>query len=306
MQSQSARSLRSRRWKLDRNSDLDPETDFELIARNLATFDFPWDITQALSFALFRTYAVPSIGNLLDRTGEFTQRVQKRYDDTALLLDEPLMHGFGSAEGRSAIRRINQMHKMYDITDDDMRYVLATFVVVPVRWIADYGWRDLTPDEIRATVRYYQALGKHMAIPDIPATYDGFADLLDAYEAEHFAFDPGARRVADSTLELMTTFYPKPARRAVELFSRGLMDEPLLHAFRYRVPSPLVRRLSVGAMKARGRLLAVLPSRRKPALVRDNHRIRSYPRGFRTETMGTFAPGCPVHRTDSTRPTPAA
>ncbi|MET9326194.1 oxygenase MpaB family protein [Tsukamurella sp. NPDC003166] len=305
MQSPSARSLR---WKIDRNRGLDPETDFELIARNLATYDFPWDITQALSFALFRTYAVPSIGNLLDRTGEFTQRVQKRYDDTALLLDEPLMHGFGSAEGRSAIRRINQMHKMYDITDDDMRYVLATFVVVPVRWIADYGWRDLTPDEIRATVRYYQALGKHMAIPGIPATYDAFADLLDGYEAEHFAFDPGARRVADSTLELMTTFYPKPARRAVEVFSRGLMDEPLLRAFRYRVPSPLVRRLSVGAMKARARMLAVLPSRRKPALVRDNRRIRSYPRGFRTETMGTFAPGCPVHRaaTDATRPTPAA
>ena len=39
-----------------------------------ARFEFPWDMNQALSFALFRTYAVPSIGDLLARTGEFTAR----------------------------------------------------------------------------------------------------------------------------------------------------------------------------------------------------------------------------------------
>ncbi len=296
MQKLSARSPRSRRWKIDRNRGLDPETDFVEISRNLGTYEFPWDITQALSFALFRTYAVPSIGRLLAETGEFTERVQKRYDDTALLLEVPLLKGFGSTEGRAAVRRINQMHKMYDISDDDMRYVLCTFVVVPVRWITDYGWRGLTDAEILATVRYYQTLGKHMAIPDIPADYDEFARYMDAYEAENFAFDEGARRVADSTLELLNSFYPAPARPAVRVFSRALMDPPLLRAFRYDDPGPAVRRVSTAAMKLRARLLAVLPSRRKPALVRDNHRIRSYPNGFRAETLGTFAPGCPVHR----------
>ncbi|KXP12432.1 L-aspartate oxidase [Tsukamurella pulmonis] len=282
--------------KIDRNRGLNPETDYVEISRNLGTYDFPWDITQALSFALFRTYAVPSIGRLLADTGEFTERVQKRYDDTALLLEVPLLKGFASPEGRAAVRRINQMHKMYDISDDDMRYVLCTFVVVPIRWIADYGWRDLTEAEKLATVRYYQTLGKHMAIPDIPADYDAFADYMDRYEAEHFAFDEGARRVADSTLDLLKSFYFAPARPAIGVFSRALMDPPLLAAFHYDDPGPVVRRLSVGAMKLRARLLAVLPSRRTPALVRNNHRIRSYPNGFRTEALGTFAPGCPVHR----------
>ncbi|NMD56823.1 MULTISPECIES: oxygenase MpaB family protein [Tsukamurella] len=294
MQLPAARSLRP--WKIDRNRGLDPETDFVEISRNLGTYDFPWDITQALSFALFRTYAVPSIGRLLADTGEFTERVQKRYDDTALLLEVPLLKGFASPEGKSAIRRINQMHKMYDISDDDMRYVLCTFVVVPVRWIADYGWRELTEAEKLATVRYYQSLGKHMAIPNIPATYDEFADYMDRYEAEHFAFDEGARRVADSTLALLKSFYLAPVRPAIGVFSRALMDPPLLRAFHYDDPGPLVRRLSTAAMTLRARFLAVMPSRRTPALVRNNHRIRSYPKGFRTEALGTFAPGCPVHR----------
>ena len=37
------------------------------------------------------------------------------------------------------------MHAMYDITNDDIRYVLATFVVVPKRWMDDYGFRPLSP-----------------------------------------------------------------------------------------------------------------------------------------------------------------
>jgi hypothetical protein len=105
---------------------LDPETDHEQIMRILVHHEFPWDITQALSFALFRTYAVPSIGRLLHETGEFTRRTQKRYDDTALLLDEVTEHGFADPAGRAAVRRINQMHAMYDISNDDLRYVLST------------------------------------------------------------------------------------------------------------------------------------------------------------------------------------
>ncbi len=68
---------------------LDPETDYEEIYRVITTLEFPWDMNQSLSFALFRTYAVPSIGRLLDETGEFARDTQRRYDDTGLLLDEP-------------------------------------------------------------------------------------------------------------------------------------------------------------------------------------------------------------------------
>lgn len=44
-------------------------------------------MSQSLGFALYRTYAVPSISRLLCQTGELTQRAQRRYDDTVLILD---------------------------------------------------------------------------------------------------------------------------------------------------------------------------------------------------------------------------
>ena len=156
-----------------RSEELDPVRDSHEISLHVSAYDFPWDNLQALSFALFRTYAVPSIGRLLDETGEFTGRVQKRYDDTGLLLEEVQRHGLGSTRGRSAVRRINQMHGMYDISNEDFRYVLATFVVVPKRWIDDHGFRTMTPNEIDATTNYYIELGRHMNIKDVPEDFAG-------------------------------------------------------------------------------------------------------------------------------------
>jgi hypothetical protein len=267
---------------------LDPERDYEEIYRLMIGHEFPWDMTQALSFALFRTYAVPSIGRLLDETGEFEHRTQKRYDDTALLLDEPAQHGLHSDRGRRAIRRINQMHGAYAISDEDMRYVLSTFVVTPKRWMDAYGWRPFSPGEVRASVRYYLDLGALMGIKDVPDDYQGFEELLDGYEAEHFAFDEGGRRVADATMRLMQTFYPSVAARPMEVFSRALMDDPLLTAFGYRKPPRAVVAASRAALRLRGRVLAQLPARRTALNTADMPRIRSYPNGFDIEQLGTF------------------
>ncbi|MHC5830795.1 MAG: oxygenase MpaB family protein, partial [Nostoc sp.] len=51
-------------------------------------YDFSWEMTRALEVALMRTYCVPSISKLLDKTGEFYQHSQKRYDDTGIIIGE--------------------------------------------------------------------------------------------------------------------------------------------------------------------------------------------------------------------------
>lgn len=269
-------------------ADLDPEADFGTISRIIAQHEFPWDSQQALSFALFRTYAVPSIGQLLYDTGEFTGAVQKRHDDTAILLETIADRGLESDEGRAGVRRMNQMHGSYDISNDDMRYVLATFVVTPVRWIERYGWRPGTDAERLATVRYYQRLGQLMGIQDIPESYEGFAKLMDAYERDTYVFDAKARAVADSTLDLFVTFYPRPLRPLMRRFSIALLDPHLRAAFDYDHPPRWLEKLAHGSLKARGRLIRFFPARRTPALLQNSHRVRSYPGGFMIEKLGTF------------------
>jgi hypothetical protein len=290
--------LRRTHW-LRHIARLDPATDYEEIYRVTVTHEFPWDMNQALSFALFRTYAVPSIGRLLDATGEFERDTQKRYDDTALLLDQLSLHGLHSEGGHRAIRRINQMHGAYDISNDDMRYVLSTFVVVPKRWMDDYGWRSFAPAEVEASTRYYRELGRLMGIKDIPETYGEFERLLDDYEAAHFRYDPASRRVADSTMALMRTFYPRAVSRPVDVFSRALMDEPLLRAFGYRAPPAAATGASRAALRLRGRAERLLPARRTPMHVEDLRWVRTYPDGYDVERLGTFPRGCPASHGDA-------
>src|SRR5688500_12217806 len=134
------------RWRR-RIEELDPVADHEEIYRISAGLEFPWDYTRALEFALFRTYCVPSISALLDATGEFRDRAQRRYDDTALRMAELAAHGYDSPRGRDALRVINRAHGRYAITNDDMRYVLSTFIYDPIDWIDRYGWRPLTGHE---------------------------------------------------------------------------------------------------------------------------------------------------------------
>ena len=289
--------MTSRAYWLSRIAALDPVEDHEEIYRISFLHEFPWDLNQALGFALVRTYAVPSIGRLLFETGEFTERTQKRYDDTVLLLEEAFVQGLGSERGRAAVRRVNRMHAMYSISNDDMRYVLCTFVVVPIRWMDDFAWRPFSEAEKVASAEYYKALGRLMGIRQVPDTWQDFARVMDDYEAQHFAFDEGARRVADATLDLMTTFPPNhllPAA-AVRRFSYALMDEPLLDAFDYPHPSPAMRAAARGALRARGAYLRLSRPRMEPLFAQDLPQVRSHPDDV--TQLGTFEPpaGCPVH-----------
>jgi hypothetical protein len=280
--------------RLRRLEGLDPVRDFHEIYRATVALEFPWDMKQALSFALFRTYAVPSIGDLLAGTGEFTRRTQKRYDDTALILDAVLEHGFGTGPARDAFRRMNQMHGAYPISNDDMRYVLSTFVVTPVRWLAAYGWRPMSGTEKAASVTYYRAVARHMNIRAVPGSYAGFEQLMDGYEREHFAFSPGGRAVADATLDLLGTFPPfhRLPARLVRPVACALMDDPLLAAFRFPRPNPVLRTAVHAALAARGRAGRWQRPRAEPRFARQNPDIRSYPGGYELSELGTF-PGEP-------------
>ncbi|MFD7707197.1 oxygenase MpaB family protein [Streptomyces sp. NPDC059786] len=287
--------------RLEQIRRLDPVTDASDIYRLSAAYEFPWDFTRALELALYRTYAVPSIGRLLAETAELTDRTQKRYDDTSLLLDAVVEHGFGSDEGRTAIRRINQMHRSYDITDDDMRYVLCTFVVMPKRWVDAYGWRRLSRHETVAATVHYRTLGRHMGIRDIPQTYEEFESCLDTYEEAHFGWDEGARRVSDATLDLMASWYPRPLKPLLRTATLALLDDPLLRAFRYEPPSAATRAWVRRAVRARGRVVRLLPPRRAPHHARQNWEIKGYPDGYRVADLGTTpvpgVRGCSVRHT---------
>ncbi|MGH3374143.1 MAG: oxygenase MpaB family protein [Actinoallomurus sp.] len=265
---------------------LDPERDYQEIFRVSTEYEFPWDMTRALELALFRTYAVPTIGGLLDRTREFCDRGQKRYDDTVVLVYEMTRDGgMDSGRGRAAVRRLNRIHGGYDISNEDYLYVLSTFVVVPVRWISRYGWRPYSRHEVRAAVNNFRHLGRLMGMKDIPETYEEFATYLDDYERKHYSFNEPSRRVAEATLSIFAGWFPGFARPLARRGVIAVIDAPLRQALGLRRSSRALELAADRGLRARAMFVRLMPAR--PASWPKKPRPRSYPGGY---TLGEVGP----------------
>ena len=274
------------RTLLNRILQLDPERDHLQIVYLDTFHEFPFDTTRSLEFALFRTFAVPSVAALLAQTGEFTARPQKRYDDTDLILSELIEHGYDSERGRATIRRMNRLHGRFNISNDDYLYVLSTFVFEPVRWNARFGWRRMVAQEKQAMFTYWREIGRRMNIKDIPADYAAFERYNVTYEREHFRYSEANRRVALAVRDMfLGWFLPAPLRRLGEPALYAMMDEPLLDAFGFPHPPAALRRLVEGALKLRARFIRLLPERERPRL-RTGPRRPTYPRGYHIEELG--------------------
>jgi len=262
------------RW-LREIAALDPEHDAQRIVFLDGTLEFPWDTERALELAFYRTYAIPSIAQLLGATGETAGLPQKRYDDTRILISTFCEHGYDSGLGRRAISQMNRIHGRFAISNDDYLYVLSALVFEPIRWNARFGWRPLIEIEKLATFHFWREVGRRMAIRDLPDSYDTFERFNVDYEREHFAYTNAGHRIAVATRDL----------RRGRAIVHALLDEPLLDALGLPRPADRSRRLVEAALRARARAVRWLPPRRRPRL-RSLERHRSYPHGYELETVG--------------------
>jgi hypothetical protein len=190
-----------------------------------------------------------------------------------------------SERGREANSRLNRMHGRYEIRNEDYLYVLATFVLVPLRWNRKYGWRRYTKQEELATLAYWRALGRRMNIREIPDSLEELERWSDQFERDNLRFSQGSRHVADDTLGLFLSWYPAPLRPLIRPAVLALLDDELLDAFGYRHPPAWLRRGLDLALRARARVVARLPRRATPRLL-TRQRHRSYPGGYRLEELG--------------------
>jgi hypothetical protein len=277
---------------LRRIAELDPVADAQAIYRISAGFEFPWDYRRSLELALFSTYCVPAISRLLDATGEFRVRPQQRYDDTVLLMAELAEHGCDSVRGREALRVINRMHGRYVIANEDMLFVLASFVYEPIDWIDAYGWRALHPHERMAAFHHYREVGRRMGITGIPADFAEFRAFRTAYEREHFRYADSNRRVGTATVELFCSWYPAPVRRLVRQALLALLPEPIRAAFGFPAAAAGVAPLVRAAMRARSAVVRPLPPRRRSKLAWEprNRTYPGYPTGWTPSGLGAPPP----------------
>jgi hypothetical protein len=267
---------------------LDPVRDHQRVVFLSTCYEFPFDTTRALEFALYRTYCVPSISELLDRTGEFARAAQKRYDDTDIIVSELMEWGYDSDRGKRALRRMNQIHGRFQIANDDYRYVLSTFIFEPIRWNARFGWRLMCEHEKLAMFHFWREVGRRMNIQDVPVEYADFERFNVEYEKIHFRYSDTNQRIGGATRDLFISWFPRILSPLVRPTIYALMDDPLIDAFGFPRPSRWMRGMVAGSLRLRGWLAGLLPPRKLPRL-RTSMRQPSYPQGYTIEDLGPAA-----------------
>lgn len=171
---------------------------------DLSQREFPYLYQRSLFFALFKTYAIPSISSLLLATGQLSspKAASKRATDTEVLVLEILTNPPWEKRGLEALARMNWLHGRWQkagrISDGDMLYTLSMFALEPDRWINRWEWRDVTEVERCATGVVWREVGGLMGIG-----FEGLERFSETKEKKGDGKGDGEKEKEESGLEWM-------------------------------------------------------------------------------------------------------
>ncbi|MCY1040584.1 oxygenase MpaB family protein [Corallococcus sp. bb12-1] len=257
-------------------ASLDARRDCQRIVHLLTNYEFPFDMQRANEIALFHTFGSRSVSTLLDRTGEFSKRGQKRYDDTRLLIAQYMECGWDVEAGRLSLEQMNHIHSFFRIPNEDFLFVLWTFIDFPIQWMDDFGWRAFTAHEREAWFHYWCEIGRRMGLKDIPEDRAAFDAYVRDYEAREFVPSEASHRVAQATVDILAGWVPRPLRPLVPPISLGLVPPRLLPAIQFEAPPAWVTGLTRAALKLRKHVKRYVSLERYPTPI-EGSLNRTYP-----------------------------
>lgn len=287
---------RDRRYRTDLLATLAEAGEWEDYYRRLTLWEFPREARMGWQLAFLRPFAVPRMAEILVEAGHLVHNPLKRAYDTGLIIYELVHDGIDGPRGRQMIRIMNQAHHGRAIDPQDMTYVLCAFIIAPMRYIEQTGWRPVSEHDRRASLEFYTRMGQMMNIKDIPASYAEAEQLYDDYEARMVAPSPSGAILGKNLISVLKERLPAPARPLAELVFTSLLSDPriarALHLKPPTAPVALVARLGKSAY---GRIQAVLPPRTTPIFVPGQEAGSQYPQGYTIDQLGPDS--CPQGHT---------
>ena len=231
------------------------------------------------------TYAAPTISKVLSATGEVEHRLTKRIVDTTLLARQVMQHGLREPEGRDAARRVNAMHKHYDIRTKDFVATGAENALGSVELAEKCGWRPVTDKEREAVRLYYSQQTRAFGSPEgLPPSVAETKAFFDDYLNTEVRYAPENERLTRVLLNWYGNLVPRPWGPLFKAMLVAQLEPRIARACGLK-PLPAPARWAAHAfLRAVGRKDPV-PDGQPSAF---EARVRTvYPNGWSVETIGT-------------------
>ncbi|KAI9281618.1 hypothetical protein BY458DRAFT_499131 [Sporodiniella umbellata] len=291
--------------------------------------EFPTFARASLEFALFKTFAAPSISKLLVATREFREHAPRRIEDTELILSElidiysriqnELVHGrtvteegiaLQYARREASFQRLNELHGKYHISNDDYLFTLYLFAIESIRWINQWEWRKLDVREENAIFKVWYDIGKKMNIQNIPDTLGQWQRLRKECEKTMVKYHPNNWECAESSINHLALRLPPGTKFVLFSILPCVLEDSDCIAFNLQPPSATKRALFNAVMYIRSWFIRHLclprskPCLRTPFYPNKEGRFvplyfmykpEIYKDGYRIEELGPerFMPKCP-------------
>ncbi|CAF0939241.1 unnamed protein product [Rotaria sordida] len=214
-----------------------------------SSFDMPYLSQTSTSFALFKTYGIPTISQLLVRTNQLANLdvAGRRAEDTGVLISEFSLHDLDSHRARMALARINYLHSLYKnhISNDDMLYTLSLFILEPIRWAKKYEWRSFISIEEEARFIFWKTIGERMNIENIPLTCKEIEKWSEDYELKHMIYTKNNQICGEATLRLMLSLYPDWMKNFIRKILISVIDERLRLSMGFEEVSFWIKHLTI-------------------------------------------------------------
>ncbi|MBF4585679.1 oxygenase MpaB family protein [Curtobacterium sp. VKM Ac-2887] len=273
--------------RLRRIEELDPKVDHREITELFYTDFQSVMLVQGVSGFLF-TFAAPRMSRILKASGQVEHHTAKRYLDTSILTGAVMKSGLGPGDGRDAARRVNAMHRQYDIHPEDFIAVGCDVPVMSLELADRFGWRPVTQKERDALVIHYnleaRAFGSHQPIPE---TVEGVRAFWEAYLDTELAYEPQNKELSEALLAFIPTLVPRALRPVINSIVTAQVDERVLRACGLKAPSRRRKTISSMVLGAIGRSDPKPDRADGDPSPSDALKKALYPNGWSIQTLGT-------------------
>ncbi|KAI7868278.1 hypothetical protein BDF14DRAFT_1794893 [Spinellus fusiger] len=279
------------------------------IYNNIFFKEFPLITRKSLEFALFKTYAIPSISKILCSTQRFEKHGNNRVEDTDLLISEivgiysrvqngekkcPFLNKNEIQKqyerSTEAMARLNEIHGKYNIYNDDYLFTLFLFILEPISWINMYEWRKLDEREINAILHVWIRTGEKMNIKDIPDTLDDIKKKTEFYKNSIVSYSPNNLKCAIYTIAVLASTLPEFLQPIGESILARVMpcvlEDQYTKAFSFEPASLILRGFINGVLHLRGYFIRYF------CLPREIFHIRT---PFQSNNNGAYVPEYDVY-----------